>query len=129
MNIKLIQIQNLHTHESVDTANVRKVINQILKANCFKEPIIVDREHLVVLDGHHRLKSCQMLGLSKIPCMMVNYLHDKTIRVESRRQRISITKNAVIDMALSGNVFPHKTTRHFIPHRIKKTHIPLLALM
>jgi uncharacterized protein (DUF1015 family) len=129
MNIQLVNIQDLHIHESIDMTNVRKVKKQILKANCFKVPIIVDREHLVVLDGHHRLKSCQILGLKKIPCMMVDYLHDKTIRVESRRQQVMITKQAVLAMALSGKVFPHKTTRHFIPNRIKRMHIPLPVLM
>jgi len=129
MNIQLINIQTLHTHESIDMANVQKVKHQIVKAQCFKEPIIVDREHLVVLDGHHRLKSCQLLGLSKVPCLLVDYLHDKTIRVESRRDNIPITKRAVITMALSGNVFPHKTTRHFIPHRVKQMRIPLLTLV
>jgi len=42
----------------------------------------------------------------------VSYFEDPTIRVMSRRPDVDVTKQSVIDMALSGRTYPHKTTRH-----------------
>lgn len=129
MNIQCLNIQSLHIHESTDPKNIVKVKHQIEQVGCFTEPIIVDAMHLVVLDGHHRLKSCKLLGLTKIPCMMVDYLHDTSIHVQPRRKNIPVTKETVIRMGLSPHVFPRKTTRHTIPHRVTNLRIPLTELM
>lgn len=128
MKTTLVDIQKIHEHESTDTHNVEMVKQNIISMNCFTEPIIVDREHLVVLDGHHRLQSCKMLGFTKIPCILVDYVHDTRIRVIPRRADIPVDKLSVIHMGLSGNVFPHKTTKHVIPYRKKNLRIPLCKL-
>ena len=59
MKIKVftIQLKKLKQHESVDDQHLQKLKSKIEKDAVFKEPIIVDKEHLVILDGHHRLNS------------------------------------------------------------------------
>jgi len=125
----LISISDLHEHEEIDSNHAKKIFNKIKSAKFFTEPIIVDGKSLVILDGHHRFNSCKKLGLKRIPCKLVDYLGERKIRVESRRSEITITKEIVIKKGLSGDVFPSKTSRHFIPHRQKKLKIPLTQLM
>jgi L-serine kinase (ADP) len=128
MNIQTISLEQIHQHEEIDKHNLQHVMTMIQKSKVFKEPIIVDKKSLVILDGHHRFNSCKKLGLHKIPCILVDYLKDTHIRVTSRRKKIDITKEIVVKMGLSGNLFPKKTTKHFIPKRVKKLHIPISEL-
>lgn len=129
MSIVKVSIQKLRSHEKVDKEHLQEIKSKILKSGIFKVPIIVDKEHLVVLDGHHRLNSCKELGLSKIPCVLVDYLKDSKIKVVARRKEYVISKDKVIKMGLSKQVFPCKTTKHYIPYRVKNLKIPLLNLM
>jgi hypothetical protein len=129
MKITNIEINKIHEHEAIDGDNLKKIKLSIIRARIFKEPIIVDRKTLVVLDGHHRLNSCRELGLKKIPCLMVNYLENKRIAVIGRRKNIFIDKNIVIKMGLSDKVFPKKTTKHLIPQRIRNLKIPIKLLL
>ena len=106
-----------------------KIKNLIKKSGFFKEPIIVDKNNLVILDGHHRFNSCKLLGFIKIPCVTVDYFNDPKIRVIARRKEFIINKKIVINMGLSKNVFPTKTTKHYIPYRVKKLKIPIKKLL
>jgi len=124
----LISISDLHEHEEINPDHAKEIFNKIKNAKFFTEPIIVDSKSLVILDGHHRFNSCKKLGLKKIPCKLVDYLGDRRIRVESSRSEITVTKEIVIERGLNGNVFPSRTSRHFIPHRKKKLKIPLTRL-
>jgi ParB-like chromosome segregation protein Spo0J len=128
MEISLVDVNKLNEHEEIDQDNLIKVKETITRTGFFKEPIIVDKENMIVLDGHHRLNMCKQLGLKRIPCMLVDYIKDKKIRVESRRKDFIITKQAVVEKAKSKTLFPNKTTRHFIPRRMKGLKISLASL-
>lgn len=129
MLIKVIHISQIREHEAVDLKNLEQVKARIEKSGIFKVPIIIDKITFTVLDGHHRLRSCKELGLTKIPCILVDYLNDTNIKVFPRRKEIPISKKLVVQMGLSNNVFPHKTTKHHIPKRIKNLRIPLFDLV
>jgi len=124
-----IEIKKIRDHEAVDEDHLEEIKARICHSGIFKEPIVVDKKTLVVLDGHHRLNSCRRLGFKKIPCLVVNYLTDRKIKVVSRRKNIFVNKNEVIKMGLSDRVFPKKTTKHFIPGRIKNLKIPIKLLL
>jgi len=126
---KIVNIKKLKQHEKIDLAHLSELKAIIKRANVFKEPIIVDKQYLVVLDGHHRLNICKQLGLSKIPCVFVDYLNDSKIKVTTRRKGYKITKGNIVNMALQSKVFPKKTTKHYIPYRIKNLKIPLTKLI
>lgn len=126
--ILLLTIDLLKQHEKTQNYRLKDLCKKIRKSEVFKEPIIVDKKSLVVLDGHHRLNSCLQLGLNKIPCLMVDYLNDSKIKVISRRKRFKINKNIVLKKGLSNQVFPYKTTKHYIPYRVKNLKIPLSLL-
>ena len=124
----ILNIVQLKQHEEIDKNHLKQLKNKINNDGVFKEPIIVDKDNLVVLDGHHRLNSCKQLGLSKIPCLLVNYLHNDKIKVTTRRENYQINKEIIIKMGLSNKLFPKKTTKHYIPYRIKNLKIPLSRL-
>lgn len=124
--IKLIDLRKLKVHEKVSQKRLAEVKKMIITARFFTEPIIVEKKHLVILDGHHRVKLLKEIGCKKIPAFLVNYANQK-IKVKSRRPNFIVNKNSVINRALSDRLYPAKTSRHFIPWR-PKTKIRLSEL-
>jgi ParB-like chromosome segregation protein Spo0J len=109
---ELIAPRQLVPHEEVDAERVERLADEIRNAGTFYPPVLVDRATRVILDGHHRWHASSRLGLALLPCYTVSYFDDPTIRVMSRRPEIDVTKHSVIDTALAGRIYPHKTTRH-----------------
>jgi hypothetical protein len=129
MKVSIIKIDKIKQHEEFDKNHLKVLKQKISKTKFFKEPIVVDKKTMIVLDGHHRLNSCKQLGLKKIPCLLVDYINDRNIKVKGRRDNIPINKKIVVAMGLSGKVFPKKTTKHFIPGRVRNLQIPLNMLL
>lgn len=116
--IKLIDLKKLKNHERVSKKRLVEVKNMVIAARFFTEPIIVEKDHLVILDGHHRVQLLKEIGCKKIPAYLVNY-YDQNIKVKSRRPNYFINKDSIINHALSQKLYPAKTSRHFIPWRPK----------
>ena len=122
----LVDIGSLKGHEEVIPDNLAKREKKLLSKGFYK-PIIVDRSSMVILDGHHKWTAAGRLGLSRVPVIMVDYLDDEGVLVDAWPNcgRDSITKNEVLDMGSSGDVFPPKTSRHTLPFEIPSISIPL----
>ncbi len=127
MEIELVKIEKLKPHEKTDFSRLEKLRKRVLIDKKIKNPIIVDRDSLTILDGHHRVETIRLLGLSKIPACMVNY-KDCKIRVFPRRN-IAVSKKVVLQKAKYGSKFPAKTTRHIIPKRPRGCNTPLEFLI
>ena len=126
VDIILIDIDSLRGHEEVIPDNLERRTNKLLEKGFYK-PIIVDRESLVILDGHHKWTAAGILGLDMVPVVMVDYLDDVTVEVGVWPDcgRDSISKNDVLRMGKSEDVYPPKTSRHSFPFRIPAIQIPL----
>ena len=62
VDIILIDIDSLKGHEEVIPDNLETRKNKLLDKGFYK-PIIVDRESLVILDGHHKWTAAGMLPI------------------------------------------------------------------
>ncbi|HXV14476.1 MAG TPA: ParB N-terminal domain-containing protein [Candidatus Krumholzibacteria bacterium] len=126
---QLVEPGALRPHEDVDRERVRALSEEIRSAGSFYPPVLIDQSTRVILDGHHRWHASALLGFALLPCYAVDYLHDDAIRVISRRTEIAVTKHDVLAMALSGRVYPCKTTRHVydLPEAIEP--VPLDRLL
>ncbi|MFA5926473.1 MAG: ParB N-terminal domain-containing protein [Parcubacteria group bacterium] len=125
--IRIIPIKKLKPHEQTDKKNLERIKNDIHKTGCISNPVVVERDNLVILDGHHRTKALQLLGCTEIPVYLVDYFNDE-IEVSQRRPEIKISKEIIIKKALAGKLFPKKTSKHFIPDRPINLNISLEAL-
>ena len=63
----------------LDPAHVREVANSIGTLG-FCAPILVSKDNLV-LDGTVRVQAARLLGLSRVPCVRIEYLSEKEQRV------------------------------------------------
>lgn len=122
--IQNIAIELLKPHEEICPIHLRNLMARIKKNECIKNPIIVDKGTMVILDGHHRYNSLKLMGYNFAPCCLVDY-QSSDIGVTCWRDEEKISKNEVIAAGLSGKLLPHKTSRHIIPNRPFGLNIPL----
>jgi len=110
--IQKVEIRKLNPHEEVIEERLKKVLTSLKVEKRLKEPIIVDEETKVILDGHHRVKAFEILGLREIPCRLVDYSSEE-ITVEPH-QNGNVSKKEVIEKGLSDELFPPKTSKHVL---------------
>lgn len=118
MALSLIEVRKLVCHERVDKEKVDKLVEELRAKKILKKPVVVDRKTMVILDGHHRCKAFACLGIKKIPCLLVDYFDD-SVELYFRRLEVRnrLMKEVVLSYALSGKLFPMKTTKHRIKNR------------
>lgn len=69
----LIDINILRPHEQIDPIRLEEIKKQLIKDGIQREPIIIEGNHLIVLDGHHRIRALKDLGYSKVVAHKINY--------------------------------------------------------
>ena len=106
------------------------MVQKLNSTGVMHKPLLVDRGSLTILDGHHRYNAAIELGLELIPVILVDYMGDSTIRVDVWPEcgRTVITKEEVVSMGLSEDLFPPKTSRHLLSHKLPSIRVELTEL-
>lgn len=130
--VTLVPTTWLKAHEQVVSEDRVESLKEatVKKWNGYKLPLLVDRKSGAILDGHHRYAVGCKLGLTRLPAVLVDYLEDESIGVECWPGCgiDSITKEDVIEMSLSNEVFPPKTSRHDFVSDLAPIDVPLSKL-
>ena len=129
-DVQLVPVEWLKPHEEIKPRNRDKLLDMTKRWGGYTKPLIVDKMTGAILDGHHRYSIAGELKLARIPVIAVDYLNDDTIQVDvwPAAKIDSLTKEEVIAMSLSGEVFPPKTSRHRIADHLPPIHVPLGVL-
>jgi len=118
----------LYPHEKIYPSRLKELSKKILDEGFLRKPIVVDRKTRVILDGHHRYRILQWLGVETIPVMLVEY-SSSNVSVFPRRVGYKVSKQLVVEMALSGRLMPPKTTKHVLEIDIRPVDLPLKCLL
>ena len=112
--VETIPVDFLKTHEEIKQKKVLKLFEMTQKWGAQRKPVIIDSATGIILDGHHRYAVALKLSLEKIAVIKVNYIIDEKIKLEIRKQDVShdLSKTDVLNMGLSSENFPAKTTKH-----------------
>lgn len=129
MKLTLIDITTLRAHERVNKRRVARVQKRLQKDHVVYRPILVDRDSLVILDGHHRVAALHAMGCKRVPAYLIRY-GGTNVRVYLRRTSLlmGFIKRGVVEMAMQHRVFPSKTTRHVLAKKPHMQAVPLAAL-
>jgi len=65
--IKIIKNSLLKEHEKVRKIYLIKLMKKIKLDKCINNPIVVDKNTMIILDGHHRFNVIKLLGLTHAP--------------------------------------------------------------
>ncbi|MCK5591201.1 MAG: ParB N-terminal domain-containing protein [Candidatus Pacebacteria bacterium] len=129
MKTKYTIIKNnlIKEHEEINKEHLQKLLAEIKQDGFINDPIIVDKNTMILLDGHHRLNVVKILGLTLVPVYLIDY-QNKEIRVHSWRKGIKVTKEMVVSAGLTGKLLQAKTSKHLIPKKPTGLKIPLTTL-
>ncbi len=67
VKIKLIKNNLLKQHEMIRKNHLDNLLRQISNDGYLNNPIIVDKNTMIILDGHHRFNAIKLLKLSLSP--------------------------------------------------------------
>jgi hypothetical protein len=129
-DVRLVPLEWLKPHERIKERNRDKLLDMTKRWNGYTKPLIVDKRTGSILDGHHRFAIAALLELKRLPVICVDYLADEQITVDvwSGSDRETLSKQEVIEMSLSGDLFPPKTSRHTIAEHLPPIFISLQEL-
>ena len=129
-DVELVSLAWLKPHERIKTRNRDKLLDMTIRWGGFTKPLLVDSKSGAILDGHHRHSIAIELQLKRVPVIMIDYLADESISVDvwpaSGFDRL--TKDDVIKMSLSDDLFPPKTSKHTIADDLPPIHVLLEVL-
>lgn len=111
--ILLIPPERLLPHERHDPERARTIAAEMEERGSWIKPLLVERRHLIILDGHHRWQAAALLRLPAVPVVLIGY-DDPRLTLSAWRETESWTPQDVIACALSGRLCPIKTTRHVL---------------
>jgi ParB-like chromosome segregation protein Spo0J len=126
--VVFLEIEELKEHEETRSDYLEALKNEILLDGMLKMPICIDKNTCIILDGHHRLQALKRLGCKKIPCVLVDY-QSPDIRVIAWREGEQITKERIIEIALSEKRMPSKTSKHMIILNGQWQHISAIEMI
>ena len=134
MKYEIISIDNLIPLEKVFPTHLKNLEEIIDNDGVVLKPIIADMENGIILDGSHRYVYFLKRGYKQVPVYWVDY-EDESVRVGTKLKHrflidgdINISKEECKRRALTGNIFPPKTTRHFFTFRKLDISVPLNQL-
>jgi L-serine kinase (ADP) len=126
MDIVLEKVNILIPMEKYIQRRKNLLTKKIKEEQVWTNPIIVEKENKVILDGHHRYAAACELGLNRVPVIYLDY---NDVEVWSLRFNIKLSKKIIIKRALEKNIFDFKSTKHKFPRVIEKCNIPLNELV
>lgn len=106
--IALLELSLLKPHEEVIDNLVRKLANEMESEGEVKDPLIIDEEDHVILDGMHRFNSLKRLGCRFAPCCLIDY-DNPVVKVESWYRVFNIRESEkFVEQLLEGFAVNYK---------------------
>jgi len=122
LEVELIETHAILPNEEHDAGHAAHLAESMRSTGVWEVPIVLERESLAVMDGHHRLAAAFLLGLRVVPALLLDY---STVKVVARRAGFVVTPEAILQRARMRDLYPHKTTRHLFSSAIPNCNIAL----
>ena len=124
-DVTLVPLDWLKPHEEIKTRNRDKLLDMTKRWGGFTKPLLVDSVTGAILDGHHRHSVAIAMKLKRIPVILIDYISNDeiTVGIWPGCGIDSITKEDVIAMSLSDDLYPAKTSKHTIANHMPPIHI------
>ncbi|MCX8163112.1 MAG: hypothetical protein N3D10_00985 [Candidatus Micrarchaeota archaeon] len=78
--LEVVELEKLKIHEQVLEPNLFALRETMLNIGKLIDPLIIDKEHKIVLDGNHRRKVLEELKVSYAVCQPIDY-YDPKIKI------------------------------------------------
>jgi hypothetical protein len=130
-DVQLVPVSWLKPHEEIKQRNRDKLLEMTKRWKGYTKPLLVDSVTGSILDGHHRYSIAVILGLKRVPAIVIDYLNNDeiTVSVWPGSGLESLSKAQVIEMSLSENLYPPKTSKHTIANDMPPIFVLLEELL
>lgn len=109
-------------NEEHNAAHAEELATAMRDSGLWRVPILLEKESLAVMDGHHRLAAARSLGLNRVPVLRLDYRY---VEVVASRDGFTVTPDEIVTRARLGKLYPEKTTRHTFSSPIPNCNISL----
>jgi len=109
----LAEVAKLHPVEGHDKKRVLRIKKYVVRKGYWIKPLRIEKNHNLVLDGHHSLEMAKDMNLKYVPVIGFDY---DELEMWSLREEIPLNKEIVIKNATKGNIYPYKTVKHKFPN-------------
>jgi L-serine kinase (ADP) len=125
VTVKMIDPKRLRHIEGFSKQRVAWLKKKVLAEKVWTKPLAIEKTHLLVMDGQHRMEVACALGLRRVPCELFSY---DEVEVYSLRKNQEVTPELVVERSLRGDIYPYKTAKHRFPRELPQLAIPLAKL-
>ncbi|MHA2090285.1 MAG: hypothetical protein ACW98K_05450 [Candidatus Kariarchaeaceae archaeon] len=77
--ITLVDLKKLVPHEMTIKEELERFKDSVLRDGAVFHPMLIDKDTMLILDGHHRHMGLLELGYRNGPAIFLNYLDDKIV--------------------------------------------------
>lgn len=125
--VEVTRINFLQASEAIDTRHAQQLAQTISEQQAWCLPIPIERCSGLVMDGNHRLFAARLLGLSHVPCVLLDYT-DSRVNVRHWATDQAFDLEALYRAIGAGQLLPYKTTRHAFAPALPSINVPLADL-
>lgn len=125
LELKLMPLWSLKPHEGVDLKILEELVKSIKTDGVLKKAIAVDRATHIILDGHHRVKALELIGCSRVPCLLIDYSSPQIV-VFSWSGDKELPKDLVVRAGSYGKLLPPRTSKHMVRLNGHLVHISVI---
>lgn len=125
--VKFIAVDALRPTEQINPDAVARLKARVERLGVWTHPILVERDSLAILDGHHRYTVAKALGLGVVPSVLTSY-DDPRLELSSWRSDMRFLARDVIRAAEEGTLLPPKSTRHHLRVQLPRVALDIKAL-
>jgi len=108
----LTEVNKLYPVEAYDKSRISQIKQFVVQDSYWRKPLRIEKNHNLVLDGHHSLELAKEMELRFVPVIGFDY---DEIEMWSLREEIRLNKEIVIKNATQGSIYPYKTVKHKFP--------------
>ncbi len=111
-NFSWTDLKELKPHEHVFLERGTGLCNYIETFDrfFFLPSLIVCKNTLTIIDGHHRWFALEKFGISKVPVTFVDYESDRILPNKSG----NISKKEILEASSTGKLLPPKSSEHLV---------------
>jgi ParB-like chromosome segregation protein Spo0J len=111
--VHLMQVSRLRRTERHNPQRASRLAMNIAAEGKWTNPIWVESNDLLIMDGHHRLEAAILLGLVRLPCALLSY-HIPELSVVSWNGNAQFPIADIFAAGRTQSLLPYKTTRHIL---------------
>ncbi|EBP0013110.1 transcriptional regulator [Salmonella enterica] len=111
-DVVLYPVSLIRPSEEVNMEHVEALTEKIALCQKWITPVPIEKNTGIIMDGNHRYRVANKLGLTYIPCILLDYT-DARVSVYNWNNGEPFCPLKIRDYILNqGKIFPYKTTRH-----------------